>query len=121
MSMAGDISTDTPDGERTPIRIADHPRARHSISRAKSWGAVVGFAVSAWFGYRLGNPFVDIVVRSILLGALTSLAVWGCAVAIWKQIIFAELAAARKDALETQRAILSELEDPSKLDEPRRS
>ncbi len=114
--MAEDISPESGSGEgRTAIRLADHPRAQASIARAKAWGACVGFAVSAYFGYHVGNPFVDIVIRSILIGAATCLATWGAAQAIWKQILFAELAAARKEALETQKAILEELEDPSRL------
>lgn len=118
--MAEDIgTTDSPDSEdKAKIRIADHPRARASISRAKSWGAVLGFAIAAWFGYKAGNPFVDVVVRSILIGAAASLTVWAVAQAIWKQIIFAEVAAARKKAVETQKAILDELENPDKLDGP---
>lgn len=119
MTMAEDISTgDAPSGdERSAIRLVEHPRARASIRRAKSWGSIVGFGISAWIGYRMGNPFVDIVVRSILVGALTSLAVWWAAQMIWKQIVFAELAAARKEAVETQRAILDELEDPDRIDQ----
>jgi hypothetical protein len=116
MSMAQGISTDSPGSERPSIRLADHPRAKASISRAKAWGAVLGFGITAWLGYRGGVPFVDLVVRCIVIGALTCLATWGAAQAIWKQIVFAELALARKNALETQEAILGEFEDPSRVD-----
>ncbi len=116
MTVAEDPATQAPEGEeRTGLRLADHPRARASISRAKAWGAIAGFAIASWYGYRMGNPFVDIVIRAILVGALTSLAVWGAAQAVWKQILFAELAAKRKEAVETQKAILEELEDPDRL------
>lgn len=116
MTVADDTGTDAPESEsRTGIRLTDHPRARASISRAKGWGAIVGFAIAGWYGYRMGNPFVDVVIRCIVVGALTSLAVWGVAQAIWKQIVFAELAARRKEAVETQKAILDELEDPDRL------
>ncbi|MBO9533328.1 MAG: hypothetical protein J7513_10180 [Solirubrobacteraceae bacterium] len=113
--MAEDIGTDA-GGERTAIRLSEHPRASASIARAKAWGAIAGFGVTAYIGYKGGIPFVDLVVRSIIIGALTCLATWGAAQAIWKQIVFAELAAARKEALETQKAILDELKDPDRID-----
>lgn len=117
MTMADGLSDESgPTEERTPIRIADHPRAHASIVRASAWGAIVGFGITAWFGYKVGNPFVDIVIRSMLIGAASSLGVRFVAGQVWKQIIFAEVAAARKEALETQKAILDELEDPSKID-----
>ncbi|MFT4034985.1 MAG: hypothetical protein QM679_05365 [Patulibacter sp.] len=102
--------------ERTPIRLSDHPRARASIAYAKAWGAVIGFALAAWLGYRGGIPFVDLVVRAIAIGALSCLAVWGVAQAIWKQILFAELAAARKAAVEAQQKVLDELAELTGLD-----
>jgi hypothetical protein len=114
MTVAEDTGTDASE-ERTGLRLVDHPRARASIARAKGWGAIAGFAIAGWYGYRMGNPFVDVVIRCILVGALTSLAVWGVAQAIWKQIVFAELAAKRKEAVEKQKAILDELEDPEHL------
>lgn len=99
------------------IRIADHPRARASISRAKAWGGVIGFAVSAWFSHQAGTPFVEATIRSIAIGAAAALAVWGMALAAWKQIIFAELAARRREAVETQNAILRELEEHEARDD----
>lgn len=93
------------------IRIADHPRARASISRAKAWGGLIGFAITAWFSHQAGTPFVEATIRSIAIGAASSLAVWGVAQAVWKQVIFAELAARRREAVETQNAILAELEE----------
>ncbi len=119
MTMAAD--TPTTEGAASDTHAdpaAEHPRAIASIRRAKSWGAIAGFAITAYLGQKAGVPFVDLVIRSILIGAATSLAVWGTAQAIWKQIVFAELAAARKEALETQKAILEELEDPSRIDGP---
>ncbi|MEH3053740.1 MAG: hypothetical protein PGN13_06975 [Patulibacter minatonensis] len=118
--MADEPDSDAPaTEERTAIRIADHPRAKYSIGRAKSWGAIVGFALTAWLSYRGGIPFVDLVIRSIAIGALASLGVWAVAQMVWKQILFAELAHARKEALELQKTILEELEDPSRIDQSR--
>lgn len=100
-----------PDGH-IPVRIADHPRAVRSISRARAWGAVIGFGVAAFFGDRIGLPFVDLVVRSILIGAASYLVVWAGAQAVWRQIVFAEIAIKRKEALEKQQDLIDAIEPP---------
>lgn len=113
----GDVSTEeVADGKP---RIGDHPRARHSIARARAWGALLGFGIAAYVGNHVSLPFVDLVVRAILIGALTSLVVWAGAQAIWRQIIFAEIAIARKAAVEQQRELIEAIEDPGGESKPR--
>lgn len=99
-----------PDGH-TPIRLADHPRASSSIARVRAWGALVAFAVAAWLGYRMGLPFVDLVARSIVFGVAGWLVAWAAAQTVWRQLVYAEVAAARRRATEAQQAILAELAD----------
>lgn len=105
------------DGEETtedghvPVRLKDHPRAAGSIQRASAWGAVIGFIVAAYFGDKAGLPFVDLVIRSILIGIVASLVVRFGAQAVWKQIIFAEIAIARKDAAEKQKELIDAIEN----------
>ena len=114
------------DGEETtedghiPVRLADHPRAAPSIARIRAWAALIGFAVAVYFGNKAGLPFVDLVIRSILIGLATSLAVWAGAQAVWKQIVFAEIAAARKEANEKQREIIEALEQAKEQQPPKR-
>jgi hypothetical protein len=99
----------TEDGH-TPIRIADHPRARRAIARSRAWGALIGFGLAAYFGDKAGVPFVDLVLRSIGIGIAAYLVAWAGAQAIWRQILFAELAVRRREANESQQALLEELE-----------
>ena len=106
--LDGDETTE--DGH-IPVRLKDHPRAAQSIARVRAWGAVLGFAVAAWFGNKAGLPFVDLVIRSILIGMATSLVVWAGAQAVWKQIVFAEIAKARKEALEKQQELIDAIEN----------
>lgn len=112
-----DEPTEEPAAVGSGIRIADHPQARRSIARAKAWGGVVGFGITAWFSWQAGTPFAEATLRSVGIGAATALAVWALAQAAWKQIIFAELAARRREAVETQKAILSELDEHTARDD----
>ncbi|MDO9354447.1 MAG: hypothetical protein Q7T55_12180 [Solirubrobacteraceae bacterium] len=104
-----DDAGESADGH-TPIRIADHPRARNAIARSRAWASLIGFGLGAFFGDRAGVPFVDLVLRSIGIGIGAYLAVWAGALAIWRQILFAELAVRRREANESQQALLAELE-----------
>lgn len=113
-----DGADETSSGPAT-LHISGHPRAMQSIARARAWGALIGFAVAVYFGHKAGLTFVGLVVRAILIGAAGYLVAWAGAQAIWRQIIFAELAARRKQALEIQQTILDELENPEKVDQPR--
>jgi hypothetical protein len=93
------------------IRLAEHPRAMRSIARARAWGALAGFAIAAYLSHKAGLTFVDLVIRSIGIGIASYLMVWAASQAIWKQIVFAELAARRKEAAEKQAALLEELQN----------
>lgn len=105
-----DAPEPTADGH-IPIRIAEHPGAMRSIARIRSWGALVGFAIAAYLGNKAGLTFVDLVIRSILIGAASYLVAWAGAQAVWRQVVFAELAARRKDAAEKQQQLLADLEE----------
>jgi hypothetical protein len=102
------------------IRIAGHPKAVHSIARIRAWGALIGFVVAAYFGHKASLTFTELVIRAILIGGAGYLVAWAAAQAVWRQVIFAELAAKRKQALEIQKTILDELENPEKVDQPHR-
>lgn len=106
------------EGGHIPVRLKDHPRAAGSIQRASAWGAVIGFIVAAYFGDKAGLPFVDLVIRSILIGMASALAVRFGAQAVWKQIIFAEIAIARKEAAEKQQELIDAIENREGNDPP---
>ena len=86
-------------------------RAAASIPRWRAWGAIIGFAVALYFGNKASLPFVDLVLRAIVIGLAASLAVWAGAIAVWRQIIFAEIALHRKEAVERQRELIDAIEN----------
>lgn len=116
MAKKKDKADETPkteDGGLPEIRLADHPAAARSIPRVRSWAGLLGFVVAAALGNQAGLPFIDLVLRALLIGTACALVAWAAAQAVWKQIVFAEVAAARKRAREAQLKLLDELEQPS--------
>lgn len=105
-----ETSEETTDGH-IPIRIADHPRASRSIARIRAWGALVGFALAAYLGYKAGLTFIDLVIRAIGIGIASYLVAWAGAQAVWKQIVFAEVALRRREANEAQQKLLADLDE----------
>ena len=50
------------------IRLSTHPKAKHQIRLAKSWGGLIGFALASYAAWKGGLPFVDTVVRGLVWG-----------------------------------------------------
>jgi len=101
------------------IRVSEHPAAARSIPRIRAWTGLAGFVLAAWFAQKAHVPFEQTVVRAILGGAVASLAAWGAALVIWRQLIFAELAAARRAAALEQREAAERLASHSEAQSAR--
>jgi hypothetical protein len=78
------------------ISIAAHPRAGTSIRRARSRAALVAFVVVLLAALHGGVGAQDAVLRALVAGIAANLAAWAVAVAVWKQIVLAELRAAHE-------------------------
>ncbi len=93
-------------GESLPS-VAAHPRAGAQVARAKSWGGLAGFSLTALLSWRAGVPMADLLLRAIVAGIAGYVATWACAVAVWRHLVIAELRAVRvhRAALAAQRAI----------------
>jgi hypothetical protein len=76
-----------------PIRITigAHPRARRSVQRARALGGLLGFLVTLVLSLRAGVPGFDATARALIAGIVVHLAAWAIAVAVWKQLMLAEL------------------------------
>jgi hypothetical protein len=74
--------------------VAAHPRANAQIARAKAWGGLGGFGLVALLSSRAGVPAADLLLRSVLAGALVYVVAWAGALAVWRQLVLAELRAA---------------------------
>jgi len=73
------------------ITIAAHPRARRSVRRARAFGGLLGFTVALVLSLRAGVPAWDATARALMAGVVVHLAAWRIAVAVWRQLMLAEL------------------------------
>jgi ABC-type uncharacterized transport system permease subunit len=73
------------------ITIGAHPRARRSVRRARALGGLLGFLVTVVLSLRAGVPAWDATARALMAGVAVHLAAWAVAVAVWRQLILAEL------------------------------
>jgi len=71
--------------------VANHPRARYQVRRAKGWGGIAGFVIAGYLSYKAGVPTFDVGVRALVAGIVGYLLAWKCAVTVWRQLVLAEL------------------------------
>ena len=74
--------------------IANHPRARYQVRRAKGWGGIAGFAIAGYLSYKAGVPTFDVGMRALVAGIVGYMLAWMCAVTVWRHLVQAELRAA---------------------------
>jgi hypothetical protein len=77
-------------------RIADHPVAKRQVARIRAWAALVGFAAAFWLSHRAGMSFPQCGARAIASGIGMRLLAWGVTVAVWRQVIPAQVSAAAR-------------------------
>jgi hypothetical protein len=77
-------------------KVSEHPLAARQIARARAWGALVGFLLVFWLSRRAGLPFPESGGRAIVGGLVLRLLAWGAVVTVWRQLIPAQIAAARQ-------------------------
>jgi hypothetical protein len=71
--------------------VANHPRARASVRRMKGLGGLAGFVVGALLAHSAGLSITSVIERALICGIGSYLLAWACAVAVWRQIVLAEL------------------------------
>jgi hypothetical protein len=87
------------------VSIANHPRARVAIRRARARAALVVFGLVLLLCLRAGVPGPDAVMRALLAGIVGNLAAWAIGLVLWKHILLAELQAAHRRRAERRRAL----------------
>ena len=92
-----------PANEPVRITIGGHPRARRSVKRARALGGLVGFLVTIVLSLKAGVPAFDATARALLAGIVVHLTAWAIAVAVWKQVMLAEIQALHDRRLERTR------------------
>jgi hypothetical protein len=102
-----------PAGEPLPS-VAAHPRAGGQIARAKAWGGLGGFALTAYLSYGAGVPIPELLLRAIAGGIVGWLVLWGVAVTVWRHLVIAELRAVRvARAAEAERRAAAQARQPA--------
>jgi hypothetical protein len=76
------------------ISVAGHPRAAAQVRRAKGFGGVTFFFITAYFSYRAQVPPDQLALRALIAGIGGYMLAWMCAVTVWRQLVLAELRAA---------------------------
>jgi hypothetical protein len=85
--------------EEARPKVAEHPVAARQIARARAWGALIGFVLAYWLSRRAGLPFPESGGRAIVAGLACRMLAWAAVVAVWRQLIPAQIAAAQRRAL----------------------
>lgn len=86
------------------VSVAAHPRARASVRRVRAWTAIAAFAIVLVLSLRAGVPGQDAALRALAAGLVGNVAGWMCALAVWRQLVVAELRAAEEARRERLRA-----------------
>jgi len=109
-----------PDGGMVPaMSVAAHPRARVHVRQAKGIGGLLGFAIAAVLSLKADVPLDQVGLRAVACGISGYLIAWACSVALWRQLVLAEIRAhqerhAANDGAEESR-VISTLSPPGEI------
>jgi hypothetical protein len=81
-------------GAADGVSVAGHPRAAAQVRRAKGFGGVTFFLITAYLSYKAQVPPDQVALRALIGGIGGYLLAWMCAVTVWRQLVLAELRAA---------------------------
>jgi hypothetical protein len=87
-------------GSADGISVAGHPRAAAQVRRAKGYGGVGFFFITAFFSRKAGIPADQVAVRALIGGIGGYMLAWMCSVTVWRHLVLAEL----RTAIESGRA-----------------
>ena len=90
----GDKKAKKGKGSADGISVAGHPRAAAQVRRAKGFGGVTFFFITAYLSYKAQIPADQIAVRALIGGVGGYLLAWMCSVTVWRHLVLAELRAA---------------------------
>jgi hypothetical protein len=76
-----------------PIALRAHPRAARSVRRIRAAAGLAGLALTLVLSLRAGVPAWDATARALIAGVAVHVVAWAVAVAVWRQLMLAELAA----------------------------
>jgi hypothetical protein len=96
---------DAPEAEKAAgVSVAAHPHARVSIRRARAWTALLAFGLVLLVSLSSSVPAEEAALRALVAGLVGNLAGWACALAVWRQLVLAELRVVEEDRAARRRA-----------------
>ena len=107
---------ESPDGEEAPekapieVSIANHPRARAGIRRARTRAALIAFALVLGLNLLGDQTLFDATWRALLAGIVVNVIAWRCAIVVWRHIVLAEVNEAGERHAERRREEQERLE-----------
>ena len=90
----GDKKAKKGKGAADGISVAGHPRAAAQVRRAKGFGGVTFFFITAYFSHKAQVPADQVAIRALIGGIGGYMLAWLCSVTVWRQLVLAELRAA---------------------------
>lgn len=78
------------------ISVANHPRAQRHIAAARGWGGLIPFAIVFYLSWSAGVPLADAALRALVAGVAGTLLARLAAVTVWRELVLAEMEAARR-------------------------
>jgi hypothetical protein len=90
----GDKKAKKGKGAADGISVAGHPRAAAQVRRAKGFGGVTFFLITAYLSYKAQVPPDQLAVRALIGGIGGYMLAWMCSVTVWRHLVLAELRAA---------------------------
>lgn len=94
--------------------LAEHPRAVRAVARAKSWGALAGFALGGYLSLPT-HTLAQSGFRALLAGIVCYVAVWAGSVFVWRRLVLAELRHHQHERLSEELARLGLHDPPSSI------
>jgi hypothetical protein len=92
------------------VSIAQHPRAKAGIRRARTRGALIVFALVLAINLYSDQELFDAVWRALLAGIVANVIIWRFAIVIWRHIVISEVRQLEEERAEKLKAQQEERE-----------
>jgi hypothetical protein len=92
------------------VSIAQHPRAKAGIRRARTRGALIVFALVLAINLYSEQELFDAVWRALLAGIVANVVIWRFAIVIWRHIVISEVRQLEDERAEQLKAQQEERE-----------
>ena len=92
------------------VSIAQHPRAKAGIRRARTRGALIVFALVLALNLVGDQELFDAVWRALLAGIVANVVIWRFAIVIWRHIVISEVRQLEEQRMEKIKAQQEERE-----------